>query len=132
VRFSTRGHGSGRRRPGSPTTECKPHRAVGFCPGGPWGFGKVAPWSLRALRRRSANAASTSQHPVRTRKSARLRTGLWRYRDEARTRGSWRQRPPRSARPWLVSPSSRARGGRWGSSSALVARRPHRWGAMQA
>jgi len=115
-----------------PTQSCKTPRAVGCGTGVPWWCGKVAPWAWRAWRRRDANAAYTSQHPVITITSAMSRAGVWRYRDEASTRGSLRQRQPRAACPGPCSPSRRAWGGSGVASRALGAKRTHRWRSPRA
>jgi hypothetical protein len=105
VRLSTKGPSPGIRSPCIPTQYWKTHRAVGCCTGGPWWVGTVASCSFNAWRLRYANAASTSKPTVITSKSAMIRAGLLREREEAKKRGSLRKRTPRAARAWPLSPA---------------------------
>ena len=95
----------------SPTIVPDPPRG-GVCPACPWWVGTVAAWSVRAVRRRDAKAASPNTPTVMPSHHARLRSGVLRERAAAHNGGSVRHRTPRSA----------GRGGRPGPADSASSR----------
>jgi hypothetical protein len=96
------------------------------------GAGTVAPWALRAGRRRDAHAASTHRQPGLTMPSARRRSGGWRAHEAAHHGGAFRPRPPRAAWAGPVSPVRPAGGDPRAASRAWVARMTPRGWSIRA